>query len=437
MNLTQALMTLLLACGCAASAYAEAPADAALDKLKESHHIVSIDGGDNVVDTLEARKMIERFYEDQFLHFQDPRAPYFMMMSRSRQLAFGLGGVVRMRGWYDWDGAMPNSAFIPYNISIPEDPTQNHSFGTTPAGCSLFFLVLGNDPRVKNYKLYIEANFNGYHSKGFQLKKAYAEINDWTVGYTSSTFEDPAAQPPTVDAQGPNAECGASNVLLRWMHPVTKHWTVAASAETPSNSIPTLDGTYTGCSVYMPDFAAFVQYQWGTSSHVRLSGIVRGLEYRDLKSSRNYKVAGWGAHLSTVFRPVAPVTLYGACIVGEGIGSLNNDLQCGSNDLLGNPDRPGRMYAPLSIGWYAAMQYHFTPDVFSTLIFSEERFLPKYRNTADDTDYKYGLYATANLFWNITPRWLAGLEYNGGKRQDIDGAHGWANRVSLMAQFSF
>ena len=36
------------------------------------------------------------FYYDQFRHFDDPNAPYFMFMSRDGELSLGIGGVVRM-----------------------------------------------------------------------------------------------------------------------------------------------------------------------------------------------------------------------------------------------------------------------------------------------------------------------------------------------------
>lgn len=157
--------------------------------------------------------MINMFYYDQFRHFQDPLAPYFMLMSKTHQYAMGIGGVVRMRGWYDWNGAMSNSAFIPYDIKIPGDPTRKHWTGSTPAGTALFFSVFGRHTKFGRYQLYIEANFNGYGSRDFKLKKAYATVGDWTLGYTNSTFSDPAAQPPTVDGQGPNSETSDTNVL--------------------------------------------------------------------------------------------------------------------------------------------------------------------------------------------------------------------------------
>ena len=41
-----------------------------------------------------------------------------------------------------------------------------------------------------------------------------------------------------------------------------------------------LTDVYKPCNDYMPNFAAFVQYQWKGGQHIRLSGIVRGLGSR-------------------------------------------------------------------------------------------------------------------------------------------------------------
>ena len=56
-------------------------------------------------------KMLNMFYVNQFRHFQDPRAPYFMFMSKSNNLAMGIGGVVRIRGYYDWNGSIQSVVF--------------------------------------------------------------------------------------------------------------------------------------------------------------------------------------------------------------------------------------------------------------------------------------------------------------------------------------
>ena len=99
-----------------------------------------------------------------------------------------------------------------------KDPANNSKLGATPAGSTLFFRVIGKNKTFGNYQLYLEANFNGYGGTDFHLKKAYAQLNNVTVGYASSTFSDPAALPPTVDANGPANKISPTSVLIRWMN---------------------------------------------------------------------------------------------------------------------------------------------------------------------------------------------------------------------------
>lgn len=75
----------------------------------ESTHVISSGDANVAKDSVE--KMLNMFYVNQFRHFQDPRAPYFMFMSKSNNLAMGIGGVVRIRGYYDWNGSIPISVF--------------------------------------------------------------------------------------------------------------------------------------------------------------------------------------------------------------------------------------------------------------------------------------------------------------------------------------
>ena len=59
-----------------------------LDSLKEDHKIMYIGEG-NIPSRDSIRAMIDMFYVDQFRHFQDPRAPYFLFLSKDSQLAMG------------------------------------------------------------------------------------------------------------------------------------------------------------------------------------------------------------------------------------------------------------------------------------------------------------------------------------------------------------
>lgn len=410
------------------------PEERQVDSLKTHHQIIYF-GKKEAVDSVKEMALIDRFYYDQFHHFQDPRAPYFLFMSRDAQLAMGIGGVVRMRGWEDWKGVMNTSGFIPYDISVPPGEARRRKFGSTPAGTTLYFAVLGSNRALGNYQLHIEANFNGYRSRDFNLKKAFAMVNDWTIGYTNSTFSDPAGTPPLVDGQGPNAEVRTTAVLLRWMRAVSRHWEVAASLETPQSQVGANDSTTMAVDDWLPNVAAFVQYGWGYNEQVRLSGILRTLPYRDLKAEKNYNRIGWGAQLSSVFRPARPLTVYATVNAGCGYESLTNDLLMGQFDLADDPHRPGRMYAPFAYGWFGAVQYYLVSNIFISATFGQMNFRP--RGEVTGATYKYGLYSAANIFWYMTPRIQVAGEFNWGKRRNFDGEHNAARRISLMAQFAF
>ncbi len=410
------------------------PEERQVDSLK-AHHQITYFGEGGKVDSLKERALIDRFYYDQFHHFQDPRAPYFLFMSRDARLAMGIGGVVRMRGWQDWKGAMNTSGFIPYDISIPPSAVRRRKLGATPAGTTLYFQVLGTNRALGNYLLHIEANFNGYQSRGFHLKKAFAMVNDWTIGYTNSTFSDPAGTPPLVDGQGPNAEVRTTTVLLRWMHAVNRHWEVASSLEIPQSQVGANDSTTLAIDDWLPNVAAFVQYGWGYNEQVRLSGILRTLPYRDLLEEKNRSRIGWGLQISSLFRPAKPLSVYATVNAGQGYGSMTNDLLMGRFDLVDDLHRPGRMYAPFAYGWFAALQYYLTSNIFVSATFGQMNYKPR-EQVAGNT-YKYGLYCAANIFWYMTPRIQVAGEFNWGKRQNVNGEHNEARRISLMAQFAF
>lgn len=405
------------------------------DSVINSNHIIYFGKGEEQPRD-SSLIMLRKFYEDQFRHFQDPLAPYFLFMSKDNTLAMGMGGCVRMRGYFDWGGAIPSPGFAPYLIPMQNNPLREKYFGTTPAGTALFFRVIGTNKKLGDYQLYIEANFNGYQSRDFHLKKAYGVINDWTIGYTNSTFSDPTALPPAVDASGPNAKMSATNVLVRWLHEFrNKQWSLAASVETPTNQIEQVENEIAKVEQYVPDLSMFGQFHWGESNHLRLAAIYRSFSYRDLITRKNHYKPGWGVQLSGVWHPAYFLTFYGAANTGYGYGSLGGDWLMGEYDLVVDPNKKGTLYAPFCLGGYFAAQYNFTHNVFMSATFGGTHYNPF--KGAKPTEYKEGIYIAANVFWYLTPRISCAAEFNLGRRLNADGESKWARRVGAMAQFSF
>ncbi|MDO4319004.1 MAG: hypothetical protein Q4C34_00370 [Bacteroidales bacterium] len=432
----------LVSLGCialsASAMSAQSLVDQQADSTMYSHRIVTLDDGrirsEYTYDPA-VRDRFVSFYYDQFRNAQDPEAPYFMFMSKTGDMMMGIGGVVRMRAWYDWGGSIPANGFAPILIPMSPDPATRRHLGTTPAGTCLFFRMAGKSKVLGDYQVYIEANFNGWQGRDFHLKKAYATVRDFTVGYASSTFSDPAAVPSTIDAAGPNNKLSATNVLVRWMPHITQNWIAAVSVEAPDMHIGADNVSTKACSQYLPDFAAFMQYEWNRGQHVRLAGVVRSLPYRDLVEAKNHNLAGWGVQLSSVNHPARPLTTYVTVNYGAGYAGLGGDLLAGAYDLLNDPDIAGQMYAPRSMGWCVGVQYNFRPDLFMTVIGSQNRLWAQKAVSPDE--YKYGLLGMVNIFWNPVPRVQLGAEFDIARRQNFSGDHRYGRRIGIMGQVSF
>ncbi|MDE6272315.1 MAG: hypothetical protein K2M31_04845 [Muribaculaceae bacterium] len=414
--------------------------DSMIKAKVSSTKIVYLDGRPSDKEILQSDKdsiyrVIRTFYYDQFRHFQDPDAPYFLFMSKEAGLSMGIGGSVRMRAYYDWNGAVPTPSFAPFTIPIPANPLNMRHFSTTPAGTGLFFRVIGYNKTLGSYQLYLETDFTGYMSRGLNLKKAYAMVRDFTVGYATSTFSDPAAQPVVIDAAGNNNKFTYTSVLVRYMPCFRKRWHIGVSLETPATAVDQSTSIARPRSEWLPDAAALVQYQWAAGQHVRLSGIVRSLSYRNMLTGENHDLAGWGINLSSVAHPAPWLTTYANFTTGKGIAGLGGDMQYGFYDLLVDPGNSSRLYSPMTIGWSAGLQYNIRHDLFVSLVASQTHLST--REGSPEDEYKNGTFACANAFWNILPRIAVAAELDYGRRVNVSGTHRNAWRANVMCSFSF
>ncbi len=378
------------------------------------------------------KSLVEQFYSDQYRQFYDPHAPYFMFLTKNADMALGIGGRVILRGWGDWNGSQDSYEFFPYDIAVPSNPTERKAIGASPSQSAIFLTLLGRNERLGHYMVSVKG---GVKNRNFVLKDAFIRLNDWAVGYASTTFSDDDALAPTVDAQGPNGQVSKSAMLVRYFHDFKGGWSVAGGVEFPSSDQTQIEGETEKCRDFVPDVVGLAQYQWdGGDSHVRASGIFRLMSYRDLLTARNRNVVGWGAQLSGRWQMLHPLALYYQGVVGRGIGSYCGDLSEGSYDLVPDEGRHGTLKAPLSLGLTAGLQYDFSKKVFACLALGECRY---FDSRAEGSAYKYGLYGAVNVFWNITPRIQGGAEYIIGKRKNFDGASATSDRIDMLISFSF
>lgn len=380
------------------------------------------------------RQNIAIMYSRNNLAFEDPAAPRFLFLDKKGTVALGIGGYVKALGMYDLRGAVNNNGFYTNMIPVPENPAQRERFGATANNSSIFLKLVSRPTKLGRIIVYIQSNFTGDDGNyGFKLKQAYVSIGNVTLGKARSVFSDAPAMAPTVDDQGPSGQVSAKNMLIKYESPSYRGFSYAISVEVPEASYTT--GTNTrAISQRFPDIPLYVQYAWnGGESHIRASGILRELSYRNDFTAENKLTTGWGVQFSAVSKIVGGLGIFGHYTYGKGIATYINDLSGLGYDLI--PDGNGKLRAPGSAGWTAGMQYDFTSNFFMSTSYSQARL---YDNGELGGDcYNYGQYIAANAFYNPIPDLRFGLEYLHGVRNNLNGESGHANRLEAMVQFSF
>ena len=405
-------------------------------KLQDRQKVFALgEGRADVTDTI-VRSLMNVFYTDQFRSFQDPEAPYFMLMSKDAHLAMGVGGLLTLRGWYDWHGVVPDVFYSPYNIPIPVNPARNHELRASAANTGFYLTLLGRKTVIGDFFAYIEGGFRGYNRVDFRLRRAYIIVKGFTAGYALTTFLDVGALPPSVDDGTPNGTVDRANILLRYRHNFKKGWSVAGALEFPSTTIADKDNNTEACTPFLPDVAAFGQYQWDEGySHIRLSGLLRTLSYRNLIEKHNINKIGWGVALSGMVKIIPNLTLYGSAIYGAGHNGYLGDLSYGEHDLVEIAGKPGELQVPRAFSYLAGFKYNFKPELYVTGSFSQ---IMNYEDKpADPEGYRYGLCGNVNMFWEITPRLNIGGGYIVGRRKNFDGTSGTSHRIEALMQLSF
>ena len=216
-----------------------------------------------------------------------------------------------------------------------------------------------------------------------------------------------------------------------------KNWKFGVAMEMPS-----VDGT-TNSDVSintqrMPDFATSAQYNWNSSSHIKLSAIIRSMTYSSNVYDKAYSKTGFGLQASTTFNVTKKLQAYGQFNYGKGIGSYLNDLSNLNVDIVPDPDNEGKMQVLPMLGWYAGLQYNFCPSFFVSGTYSLSRLYSENGYPSGNPEsYRKGQYLVANAFWNVSNNMQVGVEYLRGWRTDFSSSTRHANRLNMLMQYSF
>lgn len=374
------------------------------------------------------------FWKVRSPYFRNSKTATFNFMAPNGRFYLGIGGYVNYMASYDFGGIVDDPDFGPYNIPVPQTGYNKSQFRSNAWNSTLDFRVV---QRVGKHAIvgYINAQYVGVVNSGnFALQEGWLSYRGVLVGYNFSTFDDVAAQPPTVNADGMNAMSNVQNSMVRFTHPIGKRWKWALAIEQPLFSQQDVPAGEEALLQRMPDIPAYVQYTSGNgNSYLRLSGIVRNLAYRDFDRQQNKSLFAWGTQLSGVYMPNNSLQFYYQLAGGRGIGEYLQDLNGNGYDLR---PLPGGKLGTLPVwGGYLTMQYNINAQVFCTLGYSQVRVYADGR--LPDAAYRLAYMGTANVFWNFLPNAQVALEYDFGRRVDQDWQGSNANRIYVMAQYNF
>lgn len=388
-------------------------------------------------DAANAGALVAVLYDTRGLHFTDPSAPRFLFLDREGKVALGIGGYLKGTIQYDFGGAIDDGAsFDTYDIPVPNNPAQRNQFYANANHSTIFLDLVGRSARFGFYRLYMQTEFSGGSRTdyGLALRQAYLKVGYVTAGLANSTFVDAEAGTPGIDDQGPAGEVSQKNILANYAPRFSDHISGAIGIEMPSVSYTNSTSTEK-INQRVPDIPAYVQYEWGGgTSHVRLSGLLRNLSYRDLATARNRFVTGWAVQLSGIAHLTKDFYVYYQGAYGHGYAAYVNDLKDNGFDLAYS-ETEGKMIAPAMSNYEFGARYDLTSNCFMTLAYSEARtYKQGYRG--GDT-YKSGRYLAVNAFYKPFPDLTVGAEYLYGRRKNYSGETGRANRIMALLQYTF
>lgn len=396
------------------------------DEIPNSIVLVSVDKANDEV--------IQIMNLSQLPHVHDPQAPRFVLTDTQGNYALGIGGYVRAVAEYDFGGIVNNVDFIP--AFIPNNSKLNSQFQMDATTANLFVKLVGRSPFLGNFVVHTEGNFRG-SGRTFELRNAYLAFSGVTVGYTYGGFMDASAMPATIDFQGPNGGTFYRTTQLSYTYTGLSNFAFHAGIEMPHVDASSTT-SYNIERQRMPDFTLSAQYAWNNNSHIRIGGILRSMTYAANSNDDTHSTTGFGVQASTTFGIGSNIRMFGQFTYGKGIARYLNDLGELGVDLVPNPEKEARMQVLPMIGWFAGLQYNLTPSLYLSGTYSMSRLYSEndYASTAGE-NYHYGQYLAANMFWTATGNMQFGIEYLHGWRKNFDTSSHDANRISLMAKYSF
>ncbi|MDE6277277.1 MAG: hypothetical protein K2M06_04130 [Muribaculaceae bacterium] len=396
-----------------------------------------VDSGKSVVstllnDTADARRVEKALTTNAPAAPKDHGLPRFALVGKNHEFYLGVGAQFLGEAVFDIGDQIPSPLLFAPATLIAARPGSRESLGFAWQSSSIYLNFVAMPQTDNSIGLFFKGSFTG-SGNNFSCYHFYARFRGLSVGYTSDAFTDAAAEPMTLDYEGPNGYPYATLFNASWTQKFGHGISAAIGIDAPSASISC--GSTTGAvSPCIPAVPLYVQYAWGgDASHVRLSGLLRPFRYRNLVLDRNTTLTGLGAQLSGIVSIMPCVSFCGNIVYGSGIGSyIQDDAGLGLDAMPAS--EPGRMAMTRSLGLTAGLAWTISPRLCANLSCSRLANYPGKKATVPSDGYRHGEYLAANIIYTVNRFVSAGIEYDYGHRRNFGPQSLHTSRI--QAQFA-
>lgn len=371
---------------------------------------------------------------------QQASAPSAIFADKDNAFSFAIGGDVAMRASYSFNNAVGNTDMVPYDIPMSSSPDNKQALGFSATTSRIFIRGIANTKRLGEIHIFFDVDFRGGSSTNYtpRCRSGYVSMLGITLGRDVTTFCDLTAAPTTIDFQGPNAYNYYYTTMIRYEHSLLdNHLKMGIAAEMPSVTA-SYGENFMAIPQRVPDIPLYIQYAWGKhrQSHIRVSAVFRDMYLANKNNNRSDDLFGWGVQFSGNIHLFKRLQLFMNGTYGEGIARYIQDLATSHLDFTPRPSNIERAQATPMYGWQVAAQYNIFPNLFVSGGYSTVRVC-KNKGVFSPNQYRNGEYIFGNIFWNMTPRFTLAAEYLHGSRKNMDGAKAHANRINILAKYSF
>lgn len=418
-------------------------------------------------EVLDSLKVMQAFIDNSPADYKVPDAPRFAIVGKNEKFYVGFGGYVKGTMSFDWGSPINNyNEFIVSAIPMPgsQKPGNKAQFGLSAQQSDIYVNLVALPLEKNKFGFYLNFIFLGNNYLP-QVRQAYVTWRGIEMGYGFSLFTDLAADPATIDYEGPNSFTVVINAKFDYRHTFGKHFGIGIGAELPMASYTDGFGKVYQGGAYktvgtatveqrIPDIPMYLQWNWGNNNRIRLSGLLRNMQYRsnmtgttaeDLVGGKTKNLVGGGIQLTGNFNVANKLIGYYQATWGKGMTSYFEDVTGMGYDMVPCATDPGKLQTVKAWGGYLGLQYNWSSKVYSNLIYSHLRlYTPDYGDGSFNSgaynwsqQYKWGQYAVANVFYNITPQFSWALEYIYGRRMDWNHQQAHDNRIQTMLQVTF